>query len=643
MLIPQEKISQSKEILGEKAAFIIAEKLGLEKFDEVNLKAVCPWHNEETPSLIWNPKENSYHCFSCNKNYGIIDLYMDIDKLTFIGAVEKLFEETKTEHRFSEKGVKTKKDYRYPKVEENKDRSVINKYWESRAISKETLEYANVGQDNEGNTVFYFYDTNDVLYTVKYKPSHFVKKGSIKTWAQKDADTTPLLYGMNQIDTTQTLLICEGEPDRLAVIESGFKNVVSVPFGAGNYTWIEENWDFLEQFKRIIVWSDNDDAGLAMRKEVCSRLGAWRTLYVDLPKEIDKNGKLHKVKDINEVLFYFGKETVLDFINDAKEIQITNIVDMADVEDFDIEKTPGLYSGFKEVDDIIYKFVLGTTVLVTGYPGSGKSSLLNQMFICEPLNQGMDVFVFSGEMPKPILRSWIEIQMAGRENVEVKQEHIRRIADPIKKGIRDWYRGRVWMYDNDDDNSLDSILNRAENVIRRFGVKVVILDNLTTIGMDANDTNVWQKQKELMVRLKNFAAKYSVLIVLVCHPKKPTINGQRLTGQDVAGSADLLNLTHYAFSLHRFSAKEKNGEKDKKGNGYKKGFEPIQHDTEIDFLKNRLTGRIGAVRTYFDGPSYRFYTKPSELWKRMKWSKDTSQIRTDDPNKHFEMPEGMND
>jgi hypothetical protein len=39
---------------------------------------------------------------------------------------------------------------------------------------------------------------------------------------------------------------------------------------------------------------------------------------------------------------------------------------------------------------------------------------------------------------------------------------------------------------------------------------------------------------------------------------------------------------------------------------------------------------------YFD-MSYRFYTKPSELWTRLNWDKDNKNpIPTQDPNKHGE-------
>jgi len=76
LLVPQELILKAKEQIGDKAAYTIAEALHLQKFDEKNLKALCPFHTENTPSFVWNPKNYSYHCFGCGRNFGILDLYM---------------------------------------------------------------------------------------------------------------------------------------------------------------------------------------------------------------------------------------------------------------------------------------------------------------------------------------------------------------------------------------------------------------------------------------------------------------------------------------------------------------------------------------------------------------------------------------
>ena len=79
---------------------------------------------------------------------------------------------------------------------------------------------------------------------------------------------------------------------------------------------------------------------------------------------------------------------------------------------------------------------------------------------------------------------------------------------------------------------------------------------------------------------------------------------------------------------------EKNGETNMRGD-YIKGKEPKQYDTYVEVIKNRLTGLMPKIELYFDFPSYRFYRTPNELWKRYKWNKDTSPIRTDDPNQHL--------
>jgi CHC2 zinc finger. len=405
LLIPKDLIIQAKEKLGDRAAYIIAQDLQLQKFDEKNLKALCYWHDEETPSLVWNHKDNYYKCFGCGRVYSIIDHYMNFYNLTYLGAVEKLFDESGIKYSFGTKNIKTKREYKYPKEETNTDRSKVEQYLALRCISKETLDYCDIRQDGHGNIVFNYYDTNDVLTMVKYRPARKLNKGEIKCWCQKGADTTPLLFNINRIDPTQPLLICEGELDCLSAIEAGFKNTVSVPFGAGNESWVEENWDFLEQFNKIIVWTDADEAGRKMKKNIIPRLGQWRCYEVEAPTEIEKDGKIVYVKDINEVLYYYGKDKVIECINNAREMPITDVVDLYDIQEFDLETAEGVFSGFEEIDKWIYKFFFGCINIITGINGSGKSVLVNQMCICEPLNQGYDVFVFSGEMTKPQLKN----------------------------------------------------------------------------------------------------------------------------------------------------------------------------------------------------------------------------------------------
>lgn len=621
MLVDKKLIQEAQQKLGDDAAAIIAEDLNIQNWDSKSMKGCCPFHDEKTASLIWNPKNNSFHCFGCSANYNIIDHWMKKHSITFLGAVEKLFDKVGMKFNFGERGLRIHKEYRYPHYDKSDDRNAVEKYLGVRKISKETLDYCDVQQSKDGeNIVFNFYDTNDVLTLVKYRPAKTLKKTDTKTWCQKNTDSKSILFNMNRIDPTKNLLIVEGEADSLSVIESGFLNCVSVPFGAGNFQWIEENWDWLEQFEKIIIWSDNDEPGIKMRRDACTRLGIYRTLYVQIPDDLLFENK-RTCKDANEVLYTHGKEKILELINTAQEMPLVGAIDLSKVDDFSIEEAGGLYTHLKGIDDIVFKFLFGNVVVLTGAKGSGKSSIINQIFICESLSQGYDTFVYSGELAPPILKSWIELTMAGPEHVKMKEgsKFIHIIEKDSKLKMREWYANRIWTY-NKKENTSQDILDMAVATIRKYGVKTIIIDNLSTVDLGANDHNLNEKQKLFMVDLVRLAALYNVLIILVAHPRKLQ-NGAELVSDDVGGSGALTNLAQYVLSVKRFSKKEKEGTKDTKGN-FKKGMEPIDEDVEVNIMKNRHTGRIDTARFYFDYNSYRFWSNTKELYRRFEWDRD---------------------
>ena len=195
MIIDHDKVMEAKEILGDRNATLMAEMLQLEDYDENNMKALCCFHHEDTPSLIYNSKNYTYHCFGCQKTVDIIDVYMQTQHLTYIEAVQKLFEEAGIHYSFGEAGVRTRHQYIYPQeVSKDNDMTQVYEYMASRGISKETVDYLDIRSDGEGNMVHNYYDTNDVLTNVKYRPARKVRKGTNKCWAQKGADTTPLLF-----------------------------------------------------------------------------------------------------------------------------------------------------------------------------------------------------------------------------------------------------------------------------------------------------------------------------------------------------------------------------------------------------------------------------------------------------------------
>lgn len=55
-----------------------------------NLKGLCPFHSEKTPSFVVYPQNGSYHCFGCGANGDALGFVMKTDGLDFRGALEKL-------------------------------------------------------------------------------------------------------------------------------------------------------------------------------------------------------------------------------------------------------------------------------------------------------------------------------------------------------------------------------------------------------------------------------------------------------------------------------------------------------------------------------------------------------------------------
>lgn len=613
MLIDKEIIEKAKAKLGDENALLMAELLELDNFDEKNLKSCCPYHNEDTPSFIYNPKKYSYHCFGCNRTVDLIDVLVEKGK-TFVDAVKILCDKANIEFSCPEQHVKTLHGYKYPHEESrDNDMSKVYDYLGKRGISKATIDYLDIRSDSNGNIAFHSYDQFDTLTVVNYRKSFKAKEN--KCWFQKDADTADILFNMNRVNTTKPLVITEGQIDCASVIEAGYLNCVSVLKGSQGMGWIENLWDWLKQFDSIIVFSDGDRAGLKMRSELINRLGAMKCKYVEVPSELEyKNtGKIYPVKDANEILQCKGKEYLLELINTAKDIPITSVAKLSEIKELNPTEMDGFESGIRELDKELMKIFTGGVTLLTGLPSAGKTTFLNQIVLMA-MDNGYKTFLFSRELLNGMSKGWFTQVAAGRRNM-----HSIRLAngndfyivnDDAKKNITQHYDDSFFIYKDEEENSEDKLFESMELCATKKGLRLFIIDNLMTVQLHADTADTNKAQTDFMNRLIKFSMKYDVAVVCIAHPRK--IQGGADIGLfDVAGSQNIVNLATRTIGLKRV----KESDKENVSNKYY-GFDVI-----ITIIKDRIFGSTKEIPVFYDTIDRRFYSNYEEYDRVYGWDK----------------------
>lgn len=441
-----------------------------------------------------------------------------------------------------------KREYKKPQPRPTAPMSAKALAWfKGRGISEETLLAMKVTEglewmpqkNGQANTVQFNYYHNGELVNTKFRTGDKCFK------LVSGAELLP--YNIDAIKGQKECIITEGEMDALSFYECGRHDVISVPNGANANLDYLDNYieEYFEDKETIYIASDTDTKGVLLRDELLRRFGVERCRVLEYGEGC---------KDANEHLMKFGRESLLQCIASAPEIKVEGVFTVSDFEQsldalFENGWQKGVTIGHDNFDRLC-SFETKRLCIVTGIPGSGKSEFIDE--IAERLNMryGWRFAYFSPEnAPLAYHASKLIEKFTG------KRFNRQSLTFSEYKQVKEHIEQDFYFIAPTDNYRVDNILEKAKYLVRRRGIKALVIDPYNRLESEQGTRNETQYISELLDKLTNFAQRNDILIILMAHPTKQPRNKDGVieapTLYDISGSANFFNKADFGIVVHR--------------------------------------------------------------------------------------------
>ena len=313
--------------------------------------------------------------FSTGESGDIIDLVKLTQSINYRGALGYLAKKY-TNLRPAAKFLKDARIQKTTKVEAAKYATDLSEgvaaYALGRGISRETMKLYKVlstSSDPENEVAFVSTNKNGDPTRI-----HMVKVGT-KQFRSNPDPMSPLwgTYTATPDACNGVLIITEGQWDALSYGQINLL-ATSIPSGVSNMKWIEEEYEYLQQFHTFLLSFDMDEKGEEAYEVAIKRLGVHKCKKITLP-----------LKDANEVLTKLGGEVLAQAVADAAPCDLSEIATVNSVR----EETWNILSNDPDkmgdpffISDLKYRIRPHECTIFFGHTGHGKDLSLSTLITC---------------------------------------------------------------------------------------------------------------------------------------------------------------------------------------------------------------------------------------------------------------------
>lgn len=409
--------------------------------------------------------------------------------------------------------------------------------------------------DQSQDAIVFPYHYAGEVVNRKYRP--YPVKGA----QMQERNALPTIYNIDRLgQSPETIYWVEGEPDVLALYECGYTSAVSLKDGAPSpgqhddkrYAALTTHEAVFKAAKKVILAGDMDAPGLALREELARRLGRHRCWLVTWPDDC---------KDACDVLRIYGPDAVAKAIDEAVPYPIEGLQTVTPGMLVALKHAPmpqTMTTGTGATDAILSLPTEGRLIVVSGWPGSGKSAWTRYCMIHTMRAHNRVWAVFSPEM-----QPWQEY-VAGCAEVYCRKPFygsasFGAISDEEASEAERFFQPRLTMIASDAEEeslSIDWILDKIRIATLRSGVTDALIDPWNEVAHDRpRDMSETDYIGRMLQKLKAFGLRHGVNIWIVVHPTKPVglKHGEKTKAvgpYDIASSAHWFNKADVGITLH---------------------------------------------------------------------------------------------